>query len=133
MFVENYIKLSQNASAMPKRQRGGVSMAITKIERADGSYVDCDLEGHTLSYYRYHVHFTDSEWLILKTLYEHRGEVVPRSDLVKLIWGDGSEKEPTRTVDVHISSVRKKLAYIRGARIDSVYGKGYKLIMLKRF
>jgi DNA-binding response OmpR family regulator len=52
--------------------------------------------------------------------------------LVKLIWGTG-KNFPTRTIDVHISSIRKKLAYIKGARIDSIYGNGYKFILLTRF
>jgi DNA-binding response OmpR family regulator len=40
---------------------------------------------------------------------------------------------PTRTIDVHISAIRKKLAYIKGARIDSVYGTGYRLVILSRY
>lgn len=108
-------------------------MAIIKIERGDGSFVDCSLEEQTLSYYRYHVHFTDAEWAIIKLLYKKRGTLVQRDELITLLWGASAIREPTRTVDVHISSIRKKLAYIKGARIDSVYGQGYKLVMLKRF
>lgn len=108
-------------------------MALMKIERGDGSFVDCDINGRTLSYYRYHTRFTDSEWTILKTLYQKRGTLVTREELIELLWGTNASNEPTRTVDVHVSSIRKKLAYIKGARIDSVYGHGYKLIMLKRF
>lgn len=107
---------------------------MTKIERADGSFIDCDEKEHTLSYYRYHVRFTDSEWLILQALYENRGKIVPREELLKILWGDDIENyEPTRTVDVHVSRIRKKIGYIKGARIEKVYGQGYKLVMLKRF
>ena len=106
-------------------------MAVIDIQRGDGSKVKCDTEARTLSYYRYHVKFTPLEWKILVYLYEHRSTVVSRADLIKLIWGQ-SKPFPTRTIDVHISSTRKKLAYIKGARIESVYGKGYRLIMLNR-
>lgn len=108
-------------------------MAIIQIERGDGSLINCDLEKQELSYYRYHVRFTDSEWIILKYLYEHRGMVTKREELIKLLWGDVLPKESTRTVDVHVSSIRKKLNYIKGARIDSVYRTGYKFVMLRRF
>jgi DNA-binding response OmpR family regulator len=107
-------------------------MAEIDIQRGDGSIVKCDPEARTLAYYRYHVKFTPLEWKILKCLYEAKPNVVERSDLVKLIWGTG-KNFPTRTIDVHISSIRKKLAYIKGARIDSVYGNGYKFVMLTRF
>jgi DNA-binding response OmpR family regulator len=107
-------------------------MALIDIQRGDGSIVKCDSELRTLTYYRYHVKFTPLEWKILKALYDVRSSVVKRSDLVKLIWGEGKDF-PTRTIDVHISSIRKKLAYIKGARIDSVYGSGYRFVMLTRF
>ncbi len=107
-------------------------MAIVDIQRGDGSIVKCDTEKRTLTYYRYHVQFTPLEWKILKALYDARPAVVERSELVKLIWGAGKDF-PTRTIDVHISSIRKKLAYIKGFRIDSAYGIGYKLVTLTRF
>ncbi|MCR4562226.1 MAG: winged helix-turn-helix domain-containing protein [Bacilli bacterium] len=107
-------------------------MPEIEIQRLDGSIVKCDVEKRTLSYYRYHVKFTPLEWKILKELYARRPNVVARADLIKLIWGDKSIS-PTRTIDVHISSIRKKLAYIKGARVDSVYGTGYRLVMLSRF
>jgi DNA-binding response OmpR family regulator len=109
-----------------------MDMSEVDIQRGDGSIVKCDIEARTLTYYRYHVKFTPLEWKILRELYERRPNVVERSDLVKLIWGTG-KNFPTRTIDVHISSIRKKLGYIKGARIDSSYGTGYKFVMLTRF
>ncbi len=108
-------------------------MALVAITRGDGSVVTADTEKRTLTYYRYHVRFTPLEWKILKALYEVRPELVEREKLVELIWGDEKSDLPTRTIDVHISSIRRKIAYIKGARIDSVYGHGYRLLMLKRF
>lgn len=118
-------------------------MAIIDIARTDGSIVKCDTEMRTLTYYRYHVKFTPLEWKILKSLYSARPHVVTREDLVKLIWEEGfdsrrkasedGDNSSTRTIDVHIASIRKKIAHIRGARIDSIYGQGYRLLMLQRF
>ncbi len=109
-------------------------MSTIMIPRLDGSELVCDLEKRTLSYFRYNVKFTNSEWIILKELYEHKGEMVTRERLVELIWGGVKlDKHVTRAVDVHISGIRKKLAYIKGAKVDAVYGEGYKLVMLRRF
>lgn len=107
-------------------------MTVIDIERTDGSIVKCDTINRTLSFGRYHVYFTNTEFKILSCLYQKRGQVVTREELQKLIWAD----EPvtsTRSIDVHISSIRKKLHYIRGAKINCVYGKGYTLLMLNRF
>lgn len=120
-------------------------MAIIDIERSDHSIIKCDTEKRTLSYYRYHVKFTPLEWKIVKTLYENRPKFVKREQLIALVWDTDSgrkklaklkesgKKYPTRTIDVHISSIRRKLTYIKGARVDSVYGEGYRLLMLQRF
>ncbi len=120
-------------------------MAIIDIERSDHSIIKCDTDKHTLSYFRYHVKFTPLEWKILQKLYEERPRFVRREELIDLIWSTDSAKNkydrlkasgkkyPTRTIDVHISSIRKKIEYLKGARIDSVYGQGYRLLILSRF
>lgn len=120
-------------------------MAILDIERSDHSIVKCDTEKHILSYYRYHVSFTPLEWKILKTLYKNQPKFVKREELIALVWDCDAKKKklkqlkksgkryPTRTIDVHIAQIRKKLDYIKGARIDSAYGMGYRFIMLQRF
>ena len=107
-------------------------MPEIEIARGDGTTVRCDTDAHTLVNYRYHVKFTRIEWKIVKELYEARPDTVSRVELIKLIWGNGRVL-PTRTIDVHISAIRKKLAYIKGARVDSVYGTGYRLVILSRY
>lgn len=120
-------------------------MAIIDIERADHSIIKCDTEKHIVSYFRYFIKFTPIEWKILKALYERSPKFMTRDELIELVWNvpakkkkykrfkKSSKKYPTRTVDVHIAKIRKKLECIRGARIDSVYGMGYRFLMLSRF
>lgn len=107
-------------------------MAKIAITRGDGSQIIADNEARTLSYLRYCVAFTPVEWKILSYLFSNCGQPVSRKALLKIIW-EANRNIPTRTVDVHVSAIRKKLSYIKGARIDSVYGTGYRLIMLHRF
>ena len=77
------------------------------------------------------VKFTPNEWKLLVMLYKANGEMVKRDELIAHIWN--GEIHSTRTVDMHLSAVRKKLAYIKGATIKSCYGKGYKFVMLEKF
>lgn len=65
------------------------------------------------------------EFELLCTLARHRGQVLTREQLLDLAWGYDFYGE-TRTVDVHIAHLRKKL---RGGdvEIETIRGVGYKL------
>ena len=48
------------------------------------------------------------EFQLLRHFTEHRGEVLPRKELLKEVWGYSGALF-TRTVDVHVASPRRKL------------------------
>ena len=66
------------------------------------------------------------EFDLLLALAENRGIVLSREQILNQVWGYEFYGE-TRTVDVHIAQLRKKLA---GAsiQIETVVGVGYKLV-----
>ena len=64
------------------------------------------------------------EALILKSLFESKNDSVCRIELSKLLWGD--IKVSDRTLDSHISRLRKRLRPM-GVNIESVYGSGYRV------
>lgn len=66
---------------------------------------------------------TKKEFDILALLLSHHDEVVTRNDLIKCIWGDEFVFE-TRTVDMHIKSLRKKLDD-DSKHLETIYGVGY--------
>lgn len=73
------------------------------------------------------LHLRTQEFDLLLTLAEHRGLVLSRQQLLQLAWGFDFYGQ-TRTVDVHIAHLRKKLA--GGAvKIETVAGVGYKLVV----
>ena len=75
---------------------------------------------------------TAFEYKLLRYLCEHRGEVIERDTLLHAIWGYDSVPH-TRTVDVHVASLRKKLGDSRRqAEIVTIRGRGYKLADLHR-
>jgi two-component system alkaline phosphatase synthesis response regulator PhoP len=69
------------------------------------------------------------ELKLLHYLIEHRGEVLTRDELLNAVWGY-DEMPMTRTVDVRISSLRRKLETRAGdpVKIVTVHGLGYKFV-----
>jgi DNA-binding response OmpR family regulator len=65
------------------------------------------------------------EFELLWVLLSHAGAPVERETLLKALW-DGDLKEEPSAVDRQVGALRKKLGK-EGARIASVYGRGYQL------
>ena len=70
---------------------------------------------------------TTKEFELLYTLATNRGRVLSRDRLLDLVWGQEEFVEP-RTVDVHITRLRAKLAERSGSEqyVDTVRGVGYR-------
>ncbi|RMF43000.1 MAG: DNA-binding response regulator [Anaerolineae bacterium] len=68
----------------------------------------------------------NQEFDLLWVLAQHHGMVLSRQKLLELAWGYDFYGQ-TRTVDVHVSHLRKKLAASQ-VRIETVSGVGYKLV-----
>ncbi|HNX82239.1 MAG TPA: response regulator transcription factor [Candidatus Omnitrophota bacterium] len=72
------------------------------------------------------VELTAKEFELLKTLLKARGRVLSRDHLLDTIWGfDNAMEIQTRTVDVHIRTLRKKLKSA-AKRIVTVKNYGYR-------
>jgi DNA-binding response OmpR family regulator len=68
---------------------------------------------------------TRKERELLGLLVENRGEIVPRPVLLQRVWGYGPAIR-TRTLDVHIRRLRKKLGTYGDSCIETVFGVGYR-------
>ncbi len=66
---------------------------------------------------------TEQEYLLLCELALHAGEPVSRAELLRTAWGYQSPGD-TRTVDVHIQRLRRKIGF---RMIDTIYRYGYRL------
>lgn len=71
------------------------------------------------------IDLTLKEYQLLKCFMENKGIVFTRDDLLKLVWGEDYFGE-TRTVDVHIASLRTKLED-ESNLILTIRGLGYKM------
>ena len=80
---------------------------------------------HTVTAQGQHVTLTLKEYELLRTFMENLGLVFTRDQLLTEIWGMDYDGE-TRTVDVHIRTLRTKLGDC-GDYIDTVRGVGYRM------
>ena len=71
------------------------------------------------------IELTNKEFEIIELLMKKNGEVVSREELFNHIWGN--DVLESRTIDMHIKSLRQKINDNSGNIIKSVYGIGYKI------
>ena len=70
------------------------------------------------------IKLTNSEFDILLTLAKANGDIVSRESLMNTLWGE-SEAYESRTIDMHIGAIRKKLK--DKDIILTIHGHGYRL------
>jgi DNA-binding response OmpR family regulator len=102
-------------------RRGKEKDALPEVLRA-GDLV-MDFSRITVSVKGKPVELTSKEFELLKTLIQAKGRVLSRDHLLDTIWGFNNAQDiQTRTVDVHIRTLRKKL---KGAARHIVTVKNY--------
>lgn len=101
----------------------------TKPEQKPNQYrigpVAVDVGKHTVTVEEGPVTLTFKEFELLSYLMENEGIVLTRDQLLSKIWGYDFDGE-TRTVDVHIRTLRQKLG-LGGNYIETIRGVGYKM------
>jgi len=69
------------------------------------------------------------EFDLLALLARESGRIVSRRMLLQEVWGyDTPERVETRTIDVHVANLRKRLGDEGRRRIETVRGEGYRLV-----
>ena len=102
------------------RRRGGKG-AVNRFEAGD---LVLDHRAHTVTVRGENVALTLKEYDLLHYLMENRGTAFSREQLLNRIW-DYSYEGGSRTVDVHIQTLRAKLGHC-GEMIETVRGVGYR-------
>ena len=100
----------------PRDQGGVVRYATLTVDR----------ERHVVTDQGAEVVLTAKEFLLLDYLLRHQGRVLSRERLLTDVWGY-QYAGGTRTVDVHVRRLRKKLPPLAGA-LTTVHQFGYKLL-----
>jgi len=74
------------------------------------------------------IHLTKTEFRILALIAAGRGRILTREQIAAAVWNKVPITYP-RTIDVHISNIRRKVGPIDGKQtIMSLKGVGYKII-----
>lgn len=111
------------------RRSHTICMASKTIELGDGLSVDTESligqsNGETIK-------FTRKEIELMQYLSAHSDRPVPREELLNKVWGYGKDMDiETRTVDIHIAKIRRKIEinHKQPQRLLTVRGAGYRLL-----
>ena len=68
------------------------------------------------------------EFDLLTAFMRHPGIVLDRERLLQMVWGSDYYGD-TRTIDVHVAWLRDKLSAATHAKIQTVWGVGYKVVV----
>jgi DNA-binding response OmpR family regulator len=105
-------------------RRGKPEAASPAVYR--GKYLVADFEAVSVSVEGEPVRLTRREFELLKYLVENRNRVLSRDRLLERVWGYDRLIE-TRSVDVHVGRLRRKLGPV-GQQIETVVGLGYRFV-----
>lgn len=85
---------------------------------------DMDLNKHALTYKGENISLTNTEFEILHLLIANAGNVTTREKIYEKVYKANSEVE-SRSIDMHVASLRRKIKDKEGKIIRTVYGIGY--------
>ena len=117
-------ELAARVRAVLRRAGEATAPGSAVLEAGD---VRVDLDTHVATRAGEALELTVKEFELLRVLLEHAGKVVKRDDLVHEVW-DPAWFGSTKTLDVHVSALRKKLGDDPAAPryIHTVRGVGFR-------
>lgn len=114
-------ELVARVKAVLRRHKDSPKLKVLKT-----GTLEMDTEKHIVSIKGKEVEMTSKEYDLLKALLEAGGRVLTREFLLEHVWGyDQSVNIETRTIDMHIGQLRKKLKN-ESERLVTVKNVGYR-------
>jgi DNA-binding response OmpR family regulator len=98
--------------------------AVSRPKRYQDPHLEVDFTTASVWLHSRPIILTRKEHALLSLLVQNAGEIVPRDALLWRIWGY-SPQIRTRTLDVHIRRIRKKLGDY-SYHIETIFGSGYR-------
>jgi DNA-binding response OmpR family regulator len=124
--ADDYVAKASQARELVARIRQLQSRAGSAAVLAAGP-IEVDLARGTVSVDGNAIVLTVKEYRLLRRLLEARGRILSREALRESVWGHGHSQDlETRTVDVHIGRLRRKLG-AAGGYVITERGLGYRL------
>ena len=116
-------ELVARVKAVLRRGNSAQQMAQAPLQISD---LEINFAGREVRINAEPIELRTQEFEVLKVLAENKGVVLSREQLLSKAWGFDFYGQ-TRTVDVHIAQLRRKIAASK-VQIETVTGIGYKLV-----
>jgi len=86
-------------------------------------------ESNSIKFHGEVIELTHREYDLARFMFSRVGRVISRAHILQSIWGFSTTDMNTRTVDTHISRLRKKLKIVpeNGWQLSAIYQHGYRL------
>ena len=114
------MEMVSRVKAVLRRSRAKTAAAVLRV-----GGLELNLEEHTVFVNGERTSLTLKEYELLRLFLDHLGRVFTRDQLLDRVWGCSYVGE-TRTVDVHIGTLRAKLGAC-GDYIETIRGVGYRM------
>src|SRR5260221_5943880 len=98
---------------------------VSRPERYEDPHLEVDFARASAALDSRRMVLTRKEYELLSLLVQNAGEIIPREALLWRIWGYSTQIR-TRTLDVHIRRLRKKLGEYSEQYIETIFGIGYR-------
>ena len=99
--------------------------AVSRPERYEDHHLEVDFKTASAWLDSHPIILTRKEYALLSLLVQNAGEIVPREALLWKIWGYSTQIR-TRTLDVHIRRLRRKLGKYSYQYIETIFANGYR-------
>ena len=108
-------------------RRAGVGASPENI--LDAAPYELDIDKQLVTLDGQSITLTNREFGLAVLLFRNAGKLLSRSHILEAIWGIDYSNVSTRTVDTHVSRLRKKMKLNTGSgwRLISVYQHGYRI------
>jgi len=103
----------------------GLQTVTNSPYRYQDSHLEVDYVRKQAALDSHRLILTRKEYELLALLVENAGEIIPRQVLLLRVWGYSNEIR-TRTLDVHVRRLRKKLGSYSEQYIETIFGIGYR-------
>ncbi|NDK08207.1 response regulator [Candidatus Gracilibacteria bacterium] len=94
----------------------------TKNEVLEFGNIKIDRNTKTVSINLKEIHLSKLEYDLLNYLINYKGKVISKKELLEKVWGEYDDFYPSRTVDIYVGYLRKKLGK---QFIETIRGEGY--------
>jgi len=128
MGADDYITKPFSVLELVARIKANLRKNEKPVDNISFGDINMDLQKHQISVNGNQIQATLKEYTLLRLLCENAEKVLGRDVIFAEVWGDNFMGE-TRTLDIHIKELRRKLADAgSGTAIKTIRGVGYMLI-----